>query len=104
MIVLGYWDGGKTCPHIVWRVAGHPTYRCGMSARRKPMEPERRLPELDQFVGLWVAVKDGKVIAAASTSLELVDALAKMRPVGAGRGAVAQYVPRPTDQIMIGVG
>ena len=39
------------------------------------MEPERRLPELDQYVGLWVAVKDGKVIAVASTSLELVDAL-----------------------------
>jgi hypothetical protein len=68
------------------------------------MEPERRLPELDNWVGLWVAVKDGKVIAAASTSLELVDALHKLRPVGVGKGAVAQYVPRPTDEIMIGVG
>jgi hypothetical protein len=68
------------------------------------MEPKRRLPDLDRFVGLWVAVKDGKVIAAASTSLELVDALAKVRPVGAARGAVAQYVPRPTDQVTIGVG
>ncbi len=91
-------------PHTVWRVVRQYAYRCGMGARRKPMEPERRLPELDQFVGLWVAVKDGKVIAAASTSLELVDALHKLRPVGAGRGAVAQYVPKPTDQIMIGVG
>jgi Family of unknown function (DUF5678) len=68
------------------------------------MEPERRLPELDQYIGLWVAVKDGKVIAAASTSLELVDALHRLRPAGAGRGAVAQYVPRPTEQIMIGIG
>jgi hypothetical protein len=68
------------------------------------MEPERRLPELDQYIGLWVAVKDGKVIAAASTSLELVDALHRLQPVGAGRGAVAQYVPRPTEQIMIGIG
>jgi hypothetical protein len=68
------------------------------------MEPERRLPELDDWVGLWVAVKDGRVIAAASTSLELVDALHKLRPVGVGQGAVAQYVPRPTDDIMIGVG
>lgn len=90
--------------HTLWRVARLRAYRCGMGARRKSMEPERRLPELDNYVGLWVAVKDGKVIAAASTSLELVDALHKLRPVGAGRGAVAQYVPRPTDQIMIGVG
>ena len=91
-------------PHTVWRVARRRAYRCGMGTRRKPMEPERRLPELDQFVGLWVAVKDGKVIAAAATSLELVDALAKLRPVGAARGAVAQYVPRPTEETMIGVG
>lgn len=90
--------------HTLWRVARLRAYRCGMGARRKSMEPERRLPELDNYVGLWVAVKDGKVIAAASTSLELVDALHKLQPVGAGRGAVAQYVPRPTDQIMIGVG
>jgi Family of unknown function (DUF5678) len=89
-----------------WRVARQYAYRCGMGRvqRRQPMEPERRLPELDQWVGLWVAVKDGKVIAVAPTSLELVNELHKLRPVGTGRGAVAQYVPEPTDQIMIGVG
>jgi hypothetical protein len=89
-----------------WRVARQFAYRRGMGRARRtePMEPERRLPELDNWVGLWVAVKDGKVIAAASTSLELVDALHKLRPVGVGKGAVAQYVPRPTDEIMIGVG
>ena len=89
-----------------WRVARQYAYRCGMgrARRREPMEPERRLPELDNWVGLWVAVKDGKVIAAAPTSLELVDALHKLRPAGAGKGAVAQYVPEPTDRIMIGVG
>ena len=91
-------------PRAPWRVARQLAYRCGMGTRRKPIEPERRLPDLDRYVGLWVAVKDGKVIAAASTSVELVDALHKLRPVGAGRGAVAQYVPGPTDQIMIGVG
>ena len=81
-------------------------YRRNMAKRRRsePMEPERRLPELDNYIGLWVAVKDGKVIAAASTSLELVDALHKLRPVDAGKGAVAQYVPHPTDDVMIGVG
>jgi hypothetical protein len=90
----------------LWRVARQYAYRCGMgrARRHESVEPERRLPELDNWVGLWVAVKDGKVIAAASTSLELVDALHKLRPVGSGKGAVAQYVPEPTDRIMIGVG
>jgi hypothetical protein len=90
-----------------WRVARRNAYHSGMGQRRrtrKPVEPERRLPELDQWQGLWVAVKDDKVIAAAPTSLELVRALHELRPVGAGKGAVAQYVPKPTDQIMIGVG
>jgi hypothetical protein len=68
------------------------------------MEPERRLPELDNWIGLWVAVKDGKVIAAASTSLELVDALHRLRPVGVGKGAVAQYIPKPSASVMIGAG
>lgn len=92
--------------HAPWRVARQLAYRCGMrrGRRHEPMEPERRLPELDQWIGLWVAVKDGKVIAAAPSSLELVEALHKLRPVGAGKGAVAQYVPEPTDRIMIGVG
>lgn len=92
--------------HTPWRAARHYAYRYGMrrAHRDEPMEPERRLPELDRWVGLWVAVKDGKVIAAAPTSLELVDALHKLRPVGAGKGAVAQYVPEPSDGIMIGVG
>jgi hypothetical protein len=89
-----------------WRVARQLSYRRAMGRSRstEPMEPERRLPELDKWVGLWVAVKDGEVIAAAATSLELVDALHKLRPVGVGTGAVAQYVPRPTEEIMIGVG
>jgi hypothetical protein len=91
-----------------WRVARQFAYRHAMGRARawrtEPVEPERRLPELDNWIGLWVAVKDGKVIAAAATSLELVDALHKLRPVGVGTGAVAQYVPRPTGEIMIGVG
>jgi len=93
----------KTTP---WRVARQLAYLRGMGSVRRTehMEPERRLPELDKWVGLWVAVKDGKVIATASTSLELVDAIHRLRPVGIGKGAVAQYVPRPTDEIMIGVG
>jgi len=93
-------------PRSLWRVARRLTYGHGMRGEqvREPMEPERRLPELDQWAGLWVAVKDGKVVAAASSSVELVHELHKLRPVGAGKGAVAQYVPKPSDSVMIGVG
>lgn len=89
-----------------WRVTRQSGYCSGMRRPRKRerMEPERRLPELDQYEGLWVAVKDGKVITAAHTSLELVRALHELRPAGAGKGAVAQYVPIPTDEVVIGVG
>lgn len=72
------------------------------AGERIAMEPERRLADLDEWVGLWVAVKDGKVIAAAHSSRELVPKLAEMGP--AGRGAVAQFVPRPSDTIVVGVG
>src|ERR1700685_450287 len=96
----------REMPRVAWCGPRQLAYRrgTGQARRHEPMEPERRLPELDHWVGLWVAVKDGKVIAAAPTSLELVDALHKLRPVGVGKRAVAQYVPRPTDEIMIGVG
>jgi hypothetical protein len=66
------------------------------------MEPERRLPALDQWEGLWVAVKGDKVILAAETSNELVRRLVEMGPKG--RGAVAQFVPHPSDTIVVGVG
>jgi hypothetical protein len=69
---------------------------------RKPVEPQRRLPDLDRWEGLWVAVKDGEVIAAGHSSNELVRTLVGMGP--AGRGAVAQYVPRRSDTIVVGVG
>jgi hypothetical protein len=70
-------------------------------ARRTALEPERRLPDLDRWEGLWIAVKDGRVIAAAHNSRDLVQ-LTETGP--AGRGAVAQYVPRRSDTIVIGVG
>ncbi len=55
-----------------------------------------------RWAGSWVAVKDGEVIAAAHNSRELVPAV---RQLGArGRGAVAQFVPEPSDVVMIGVG
>lgn len=86
----------------VWRAAHPSRYRRYVESPREPMEPERRLPELDRWEGLWVAVKDGEVVAAAPTSRELVPALHKLGD--RGRGAVAQFVPKPTDKIIIGVG
>jgi len=51
---------------------------------------------------MWVAVKDGEVIAAAHNSRDLVP---EVRSKGEkGRGAVAQFVPHRSDDIMIGVG
>ena len=73
----------------------------GEHARHKVV-PERRPEGIDQWAGLWVAVKAGKVIAAAESTPELVARVRSMGPVG--QGAVAQYVPHRTDDIVIGVG
>jgi hypothetical protein len=57
---------------------------------------------LDEFVGKWVAVKDGRVVACANNARELVPMLHELGE--RGRGAVAQYVPYPSEAVMIGVG
>jgi Family of unknown function (DUF5678) len=73
----------------------------GEQARRK-VEPERRPVGIDRWAGMWVAIKNGEVIAASDNSRDLV---ARVRSQGpAAEGAVAQYVPHRTDDIMIGVG
>ena len=51
---------------------------------------------------MWVAVKDGEVIAAAYNSRDLVPEVRKLGE--AGHGAVAQFVPPHSDEIVIGVG
>ena len=88
----------------LWRVLSPLTYLRAMATRhgRRRVEPERALPGLDQWSGMWVAVKDGKVIAAAHNSRDLVP---MVRELGeAGKGAVAQFVPPHTDEIVVGVG
>ena len=88
----------------LWRALSPLAYFRGMATRRgpRPVEPERALPGLDQWSGMWVAVKDGKVIAAAYNSRDLVP---MVRELGeAGKGAVAQFVPPHTDEIVVGVG
>ncbi len=82
------------------RIVNRRRYGSGMAPRT--VEPVRRDPSLDRWVGMWIAVKDGEVIAAAYNSRDLVP---KVREMGeAGEGAVAQFVPPRTDDIMIGVG
>jgi len=66
------------------------------------MKPERAMPGLDKWAGMWIAVKDGKVIAAAYNSRDLVPMVKELGE--AGRGAVAQFVPPRSDDIVIGVG
>jgi hypothetical protein len=88
----------------LWRALSSAAYFCAMGSRRsrRRVEPERALPGLDQWAGMWVAVKDGKVVAAAYNSRDLVP---MVRELGeAGIGAVAQFVPPHTDEIVIGVG
>lgn len=88
-----------------WRVVKPHAYARDMGRHRGPgrgVEPARRPAELDEFRGKWVAVKDGKVIAAAATSLELVSEVRRQGP--RAQGAVAQYVPEASNTIIIGVG
>jgi len=85
------------------RVLQAGRYACGMSNRRpRRVSPERRPEGIDSWAGMWVAVKDGAVIAAAHNSRDLVPMVRSQGP--AGEGAVAQFVPHRTDDIMIGVG
>lgn len=77
-----------------------PGYPRGMSSRS--VEPIRRDPGLDRWIGMWIAVKDGEVIAAAHNSNELVKMVIEMGARGSGAGA--QFVPSRQVSIVIGVG
>lgn len=65
-------------------------------------EPVRQLEGIERYAGMWIAVKDGEVIAAAYNSHELVPMVVSMGPKG--EGAVAQFVPLRSEEIVIGVG
>lgn len=71
--------------------------------RRAPAAvPVPYLEEKDRFVGMWVAVKDGHVVAVAETSRGLVYELRKMGPKGAG--AVAEFVRPASESYIVGAG
>ena len=86
----------------VWRVVKAAAYRRGMHRSPKAVQPAPRPDGLDGREGLWVAIKDGHVIAGANSSGELVRRVIEMGPVA--EGAVAQFVPPREDAIVIGVG
>lgn len=60
------------------------------------MKPVSRNPALDDYLGLWVAVADGEVVASAPTPTDLVPAV-KALPIEVQRRAVAQYAHPPWE-------
>lgn len=74
----------------------------GIARSNPPVEPIPRPPELDDFVGKWVAIKDGHVVAVAESSRALVYEVHKLGD--RGRGAVVQFVAPPSTSFMVGVG
>jgi hypothetical protein len=88
----------------LWRKNPRSNYPEPMGVARQgdPLPPVRHLSALDGYEGMWVAVKAGEVVASAPSSRELV---LRLKDMGAsGKGAVAQYVPKPTESFMVGVG
>ena len=88
----------------LWQRIRRSEYPDEMGAARQsdPLPPVRHLSALDGHEGMWVAVKGGEVVASAPTSRELVVRLTGLG--SAAKGAVAQYVPKPTESFMVGVG
>ena len=58
--------------------------------------PVRRNPALDEYEGEWVAVKNGKVVAHAPRSTDLVP-LVRALPAELRDGAVVEYVQPPSN-------
>lgn len=77
-------------------------YSRSVSPRRRlpRLEPIRHLSDLDAWIGWWVAVKSGEVVATGRTAIQLVS---EMREKNI-HGATAQYVPPPADAIKVGLG
>lgn len=75
----------------------------GVSRRHPGFDrPVPRLDDLDSFAGLWVAIKDGEVIATAPTSTRLVYEVQKLGP--RGEDAVVELVQPASDAAAVGAG
>jgi len=87
----------KDILHRLWGRA----YVSPVPPRRPPrLEPIRYLKELNGYVGLWVAVKDGKVRASAQTSTRLAEILFRKNI----EGATIQFVAPPSEREKVGLG
>lgn len=87
-----------------WRFVDVVVYLRDMGRHRssRRLGRVRQPSDLRTYAGSWVAIKDGQVVAAAPTSLDLV---AEVKKLGvAGESSVAQYVAPHDDAIIIGVG
>ncbi len=74
----------------------------GRPRRSDQLDPVRRSPELDKYVGQWIATRRGVVVQHANTSSELVK---KVQAMGAqGEDLVAEYVSAPATSWLVGVG
>ncbi len=67
------------------------------------MAPVPRPPELERFVGMWVAVADGEVLAAAPTSHNLAMQMHDMDHRKRRRIAI-EYVRPTADSYIVGAG
>lgn len=88
-----------------WRLSLGHAYSQRVVARKNndaQFAPVPAPASLRDYEGLWVAVLNGKVIAAAHTSRELVRELAKIGPEG--RGATMQRVPTRERGLLVGLG
>ena len=88
----------------VWRPRVRRAYLGSMSiARRSGPAPVPQSPDLEPFRGQWVAVANGKVVAAGKDSRELAFSLSKL-PDSVRRAAVMQKVHKPSSEILVGMG
>ena len=68
----------------------------------QPIEPIRRLEDLDEYFGNWVAIRGAQVVAFADTSRALAYELHKLGT--RGQGAVMRYVAEPSHSVVVGLG
>lgn len=74
----------------------------GIARGGRPTSPAAA-PDLSEHLGLWVAVKDGRVVAAADTPRKLVHELSKLSE-DVRQDAVMQKAHRPSADILVGLG
>lgn len=88
----------------VWKRTTSAAYAGGVGiARGGRRTPPAAAPDLSGHFGLWVAVDDGVVVAAADTPRKLVHELSKLSE-DVRRDAVMQKAHKPSADIIIGLG